>query len=83
MSKTTISFRMDEARKPALDALARSQQRDRSFLINEALDNYLEVQAWQIDHISRGLSEADRDEFVSSDDMAETLHDLKDMLIQR
>jgi predicted transcriptional regulator len=76
MSKTTISFRTDEARKAALDELASSQQRDRSFLINEALDNYLDVQRWQIEHIRKGMAEADSGEFVSPEDMAETFADL-------
>lgn len=69
MSKTTISFRTDETRKDALDTIAKQQQRDRSFLINEALDNYLDVYQWQIEHIKKGIAAADRGEFVSQEEV--------------
>jgi len=77
MSKTTITFRTDAERKTALDALASSQQRNRSFLINEALDNYLEVQRWQIEHIKEGIAAADRGDFVSPEDMKDTFAELR------
>ena len=77
MSKTTITFRTDAERKEALDILASSQQRNRSFLINEAIDNYLEVQKWQIEHIKAGIAAADRGDFVSPEDMKATFADLR------
>lgn len=77
MSKVTITFRTNIDRREALDALAASQQRNRSFLINEALDNYLEVQQWQIEHIKQGLAAADRGDFVSPKDMKKTFADLR------
>lgn len=69
MSKTTISFRTDETRKDALDTIAKQQQRDRSFLINEALDNYLDVYQWQVEHIKKGIAAADRGEFASQEEV--------------
>lgn len=77
MSKTTISFRTDETRKEALDTLAKSQQRDRSFLINEALDNYLDVQNWQIEHIRKGLAEAENGSFTSTEEIESTFAELR------
>lgn len=43
--------------------------RDRSYIINQALDNYLELQRWQIEHIQKALAEADRGEFIPHDDV--------------
>ncbi len=65
MSKSTITFRTDETRKAELDTLAKSLNRDRSFVINEAIDNHLSMYDWQIRHIKKGLEQAKRGDFVS------------------
>jgi predicted transcriptional regulator len=77
MSKTSISFRTDTEVRDELDALAKNQQRNRSFLINEALNNYLDLQRWQIEHIQKGLDAADRGEFVSNEEMKAKFAELK------
>ena len=41
----TISFRIDSDKVAALDKIAANMQRDRSFLLNEAVDAYLEWNA--------------------------------------
>jgi predicted transcriptional regulator len=41
----TISFRIDSDKVEALDKIAANMQRDRSFLLNEAVDSYLEWSA--------------------------------------
>jgi predicted transcriptional regulator len=64
MAKATLSFRTDEDRRDRLDRLAAARRRDRSFLINEALDQYLELQDWQEAQIRAGLEEARRGETV-------------------
>jgi predicted transcriptional regulator len=51
----TISFRLDEHKKTRLDALAAVQDRDRSYIINEAIDSYLTLMDWQLDHIKEGI----------------------------
>jgi len=77
MSKTTITFRTDAERRDALDILAANQKRNRSFLINEALDNYLDVQRWQLEHIKKGIAAADRGEFASPDEVKEKFAELR------
>ncbi|HTS70687.1 MAG TPA: CopG family transcriptional regulator [Terriglobia bacterium] len=59
MNKRTISFRLEPDKVAALDNLAKAQTRDRTFLLNEAVDAYLDVQRWQIEHIQEGLRQAD------------------------
>jgi len=69
MHRETLTFRIDPETKAALDALAGALDRDRSYIINEAVDAYLETQRWQIAHIKQGLKQADEGKFVSQRDM--------------
>jgi predicted transcriptional regulator len=59
MNKQTISFRLESDKVSALDALAGSMDRDRTYLLNEAVRAYLEVQHWQLEEIRAGLADAD------------------------
>jgi predicted transcriptional regulator len=59
MDKQTLSFRLDSAKAGALDALAEALDRDRSYLLNEAVTAYLDVQHWQIQQIKAGVRQAD------------------------
>ncbi len=70
MSKETISFRLDAEKKIALDEMASGIERDRTFVINQAIDAYLEVHSWQLDHIKEGLRQADAGEFASDEEVA-------------
>jgi predicted transcriptional regulator len=59
MSKETISFRIEAGKRAAVDVLAGALNRDRSAVINEAIDAYLELHHWQVEHIKRALTEAE------------------------
>jgi predicted transcriptional regulator len=58
-NKTTVSFRVDAEKVTELDELGKAQARDRTFLLNEAVDAYLEVQRWQLAHIEESIRQAD------------------------
>ena len=73
MSKTTVTFRIDEAKRQALDRLAEAMDRDRSYVLNEAVTAYLEAQAWQLRHIEEGLRQAEAGEFASDEEVAKAL----------
>jgi RHH-type transcriptional regulator, rel operon repressor / antitoxin RelB len=64
MEKQTISFRLDSDKVSALDALAEAVDRDRSYLLNEAVAAYLDIQQWQIDHVKAAIKQADAGQFV-------------------
>ena len=64
-----ITFRMAEEKKLLIDELAAAQDRDRSYIINQALDVYLEVMEWQLAHIEEGLRQAEAGEFASDDEV--------------
>ena len=64
MDKQTISFRIDEDKVDALDTLAAALDRDRSYLLNQAVEAYLDVQQWQLAQIREGLKQADAGSLV-------------------
>ncbi len=76
MTKATLSFRTDEETKSRLDRLAGARRRDRSFLINEAIEQYLELSDWQEAQIRAGIEEADRGETVPHEEVAAWLRSL-------
>ena len=70
MDKTTVTFRIDSDMKDALDAIAEGMDRDRSYVLNEAVSAYLDIHRWQIDHIKEGLRQADAGEFATEAEVA-------------
>ena len=69
MSMTKVSFRLSEDKREKIDYLAGLQDRDRSYIINEAIDSYLELQRWQLEEIDTGIRQADRQEFASEEEV--------------
>lgn len=59
-----------------LDHLAGSLDRSRNYLVNQALKEYLQQHAWQIEKISQGIAAADRGELVDHDDVMKEMEDL-------
>ena len=68
MPAFTVRLDDDKARK--LDQLANKLDRPRSYLTAQAIDDYLAREEWQIAEIEAGLSEADRGDFASAEDLA-------------
>ena len=65
MDKQTISFRLESDKVAALDALADSLGRNRTYLLSEAVQAYLDLQPWQLDEIRAGLADADAGRLVA------------------
>jgi len=72
MTKETVTFRIDADKRATLDRLAETRDRDRSYLLNEAVDAYLDVHAWQIAHVEEGLRQAEAGEFADDAEVAAT-----------
>jgi predicted transcriptional regulator len=64
MEKQTVSFRLDSEKVTALDSLAQALDRDRTYLLNEAVAAYLDIQQWQIKHIKAAIQQADAGQFI-------------------
>ena len=69
----TISFRADADKIDALDSLASAQDRPRSYLINEAISNYLELHAYQDALVRKGLDEMRKGRLVSHEEILKRL----------
>jgi predicted transcriptional regulator len=70
MSKETITFRLDSEKRKSLDEIAVLLDRDRSYVLNEAINAYLEIHSWQLEHIKEGLRQSDAGEFASPEEVA-------------
>ncbi len=55
----SLSFRVSGENAKQLEDLSRATDRPRSWLLERALNDYLETHAWQVAHIRRGLEELD------------------------
>ena len=60
----TVSFRIAEEKVAELDQLAKNMDRDRSYLLNEAIDGYLNYQRKFIAEVQKGIEAADRGELI-------------------
>ena len=58
MEKQTLTFRANRKKVKALDRLAQALDRDRSYLLNEAVDQYLSVHEYHLRQIREGLAQA-------------------------
>jgi predicted transcriptional regulator len=69
----TISFRAVSEKIDALDSLAAAQERSRSYLINQAITNYLELHAYQDALVRHGLEQMRKGRVVSHDEVVKRL----------
>ena len=70
MTRATITFRIDGDMKAALDKLAAGMDRDRSYVLNQAVAAYLDTNRWQVGSIKEGLRQADAGEFATEAEIA-------------
>jgi len=73
----TVSFRTDIKKVEALDALAALQERDRSYLLNQAVDNFLDLQQYHISLIESGIREAEAGELVDHAEVKDMISKLR------
>ncbi len=69
MKEGVFTVRIDPEKQKQLDALAKQLDRSRNYVVNQAIDEFLDTQAWQIEQIEKGLAEARLGEFVSEEEM--------------
>lgn len=70
MTRESVTFRLDAEKRTELDAVAKALDRDRSYVLNQAVGAYLEAHRWQLDHIHEGIRQADAGEFASDEEVA-------------
>ena len=69
MQKETISFRLDTEKKKALDEIAQNMDRDRTYVLDQAVAAYIDIQKWQINHIEEGVKRAKAGEIASDEEV--------------
>jgi predicted transcriptional regulator len=72
-TEKTISFRADAEKIDALDSLAAAQDRPRSYLINEAITNYIEMRAYQDALVRKGLEDMRKGRGASHEEVVKRL----------
>lgn len=55
----SLSFRTEEDKRAQLDQLADTLDRNRNWVINEAIDAYLDLHKWQLEEIEKGIAATD------------------------
>jgi len=64
-----FTIRLDDEMLAKLDALAADTDRSRNWIAAKAIENYVELNAWQIQRIKEGIAEADRGEFATEEEL--------------
>ncbi len=72
-AEKTISFRAVTKKIAALDSLAAAQDRSRSYLINEAINNYIELHTYQDSLVLQGVEEMRKGQVVAHDEVVRRL----------
>lgn len=70
METAVLTLRVPAEVKQQLDKLAEATHRSKSWLAGEAIQRYLDLEAWQIGEISEALAEADAGDFAPDDEVA-------------
>jgi predicted transcriptional regulator len=69
MSKKTVSFIVPVEKVNQLDTLASARDRDRSFVLNEAVDLYLDLNAYHTRIIEEGITDAEAGRLIPFDEV--------------
>ncbi len=71
MSSTTFTVRIEPGVKKRLEKLAKSTGRSRSYLAAEALNEYLDVNEWQVEGVKKAVASLDRGAGIPHEDVKE------------
>ncbi len=69
MSTEAFTVRTDSKKVKQLDKLAHRMDRSRNYVVNQAIDQILEVHAWQVERTKEGIKAADEGRFASDAEM--------------
>jgi predicted transcriptional regulator len=67
-----FTVRVSAELQDRLDAIAEAIDRPRSWVVNRALEAFVESEIWQIEEIKGGLAEADAGEFATDAEVGAT-----------
>lgn len=70
---TAFTVRVPDAVADKLDKLAEKMDRSRAYVAAQAIESFVEREAWQLAEIEAGLAEADRGEFATPAEVANVI----------
>lgn len=68
-SRPTEPITIRTAKVAEIDALAAATDRSRNYIVNQAIEQYLEANAWQMERIEAGLAAVREGRVVSAEDV--------------
>jgi predicted transcriptional regulator len=68
-----FTLRLDDETLKALDRLAEKTDRSRSWLAARAIEDYIALNAWQIEKIEAGIDAANRGDFADDQEVGRVL----------
>jgi predicted transcriptional regulator len=77
MEKVNVTCRLDADDVAFLDKLAETTDRDRSYLIKQAVAEFISLQKWQIEEIEAAIVEADAGKFLSDAELRKLFKELR------
>ena len=69
MALRTVTFRVPEEKLLDLDSVATVQQRDRTFVLNEALNQYLSLQEYHRELIEEGVHQDEAGDLIPHEEV--------------
>lgn len=79
MSTEAFSVRADSKKVKQLDKLAKQMDRSRNYLVNQAIDQLLELHAWQDERVKEGIKAADEGRFASDAELERIFNKYQDV----
>jgi predicted transcriptional regulator len=77
MAREIMTVRVESRTRKALDGIASALDRDRTYVVNDALQAYIDVHQWQIGHIRQGLREAKAGKFATNAEVSRVIARLR------
>ena len=68
-----MTVRLDAKLRKQLDHLSKAMSRTRSFVAAQAIQEFVNLNEWQIAEIKKATTEADRGEFATSKEVRQSL----------
>ena len=69
MAAKTTTIRIDDTVLGRVDSLAKSMSRSRNWVIQQAVDRYLDYEEWFVHQVEQGLEEVKRGKTLSHDEV--------------
>ena len=64
-----LTVHIPVALQQQLDTVAQAMERSRTWVVTQALEHFVAVQAWQVEEIHKALAEADAGDFATAEEI--------------